>query len=120
MMKRELRILGKIKTDEDAKVAIDTMLASLDNPYSRYMDKAEYNDQNTSLNSKITGIGVNIASVSGKVQIIFLTEQTLDFVLHRLFCGLAEMDTDDIGCLACAFQPDRKRDNGGQNQASAP
>jgi len=30
----------------------------------------------------------------------FLTEQTLDFVLHRLFCGLAEMDTDDIGCLA--------------------
>ena len=29
-----------------------------------------------------------------------LTEQTLDFVLHRLFCGLAEMDTDEIGCLA--------------------
>ena len=30
----------------------------------------------------------------------FLTEHTLDFVLHRLFCGLAEMDTDDIGGLA--------------------
>ena len=30
----------------------------------------------------------------------FLTEQTLDFVLHCLFCGLAEMHTDDIGCLA--------------------
>ena len=30
----------------------------------------------------------------------FLTEQTLDFVLHRFFCGLAEMHTDDIGCLA--------------------
>ena len=30
----------------------------------------------------------------------FLTQQTLDFVLHRLFCGLAEMDTDDIGGLA--------------------
>ena len=30
----------------------------------------------------------------------FLTEQTLDFVLHRLLCGLAEMHTDDIGCLA--------------------
>ena len=30
----------------------------------------------------------------------FLTEQTLDFVLHRLFCGLAEMHTDDIGCLS--------------------
>lgn len=30
----------------------------------------------------------------------FLTEQTLDFVLHRFFCSLAEMHTDDIGCLA--------------------
>ena len=30
----------------------------------------------------------------------FLTEQTLDFVLHCLFCGLAEMHTDDIDCLA--------------------
>ena len=30
----------------------------------------------------------------------FFTEQTLDFVLHRLFCGLAEMHTDDIGGLA--------------------
>ena len=30
----------------------------------------------------------------------FLTKQTLDFVLHRLLGGLAEMDTDDIGGLA--------------------
>ena len=30
----------------------------------------------------------------------FLTEQTLDFVLHRLFGGLAEMDTDDIGSVS--------------------
>ena len=30
----------------------------------------------------------------------FFTEHTLDFVLHRLLGGLAEMDTDDIGGLA--------------------
>ena len=30
----------------------------------------------------------------------FFTKQTLDFVLHCLLCGLAEMHTDDIGCLA--------------------
>jgi len=30
----------------------------------------------------------------------FLTKHTLDFVLHRLLGGLAEMDTDDIGGLA--------------------
>lgn len=67
---------GKIKTDEDVKVAVDTMLASLDDPYSRYMTKSEYSDQNTSINSKITGIGVNISTVSGKVQIINVIDGT--------------------------------------------
>ena len=67
---------GKIKTDDDAKVAIDTMLASLDDPYSRFLTKAEYSDQNTSINSKITGIGVNIASIAGKINIINVIEGT--------------------------------------------
>lgn len=67
---------GKIKTDEDAKVAIDTMLASLDDPYSRYMSKNEYTEQNNSINSKITGIGVNISSISGKINIINVMEGT--------------------------------------------
>ncbi len=67
---------GKIKTDEDAKVAIDSMLASLNDPYSRYMDKFEYNDQNTSIDSKISGIGVNISSIAGKIHIINVIEGT--------------------------------------------
>lgn len=67
---------GKIKNDEDAKVAIDTMLASLNDPYSRYMNKAEYLDQNNSLNSKITGIGVNISSNAGKIHIVNVMEGT--------------------------------------------
>ena len=70
------RYRGKIKTDEDAKVAIQTMIESLDDPYSRYMNKSEYADQNTSINSKITGIGVNIATTSGKVRIINVMEGT--------------------------------------------
>lgn len=67
---------GKIKTDEDAKVAIQTMLESLDDPYSRFMSREEYAEQNSSINSKITGIGVNIATISGKVQIINVMEGT--------------------------------------------
>jgi len=67
---------GKIKTEEDAKVAIESMLASLNDPYSRFMDKAEYNDQNTSINSKISGIGVNISTIAGKVHIINVIEGT--------------------------------------------
>ena len=46
------------------------MLASLNDPYSKYMDKEEYSEQNSSIASKIVGIGVNIASVSGKITII--------------------------------------------------
>mgnify|MGYP007007140600 CR=1 FL=1 len=30
----------------------------------------------------------------------FLTKHTLDFVLHRLLSGFAEMDMDDIGGLS--------------------
>lgn len=67
---------GKIKNDDDAKVAIDTMLASLNDPYSRYMNKAEYLDQNNSLNSKITGIGVNISSNAGRIHIVNVMEGT--------------------------------------------
>lgn len=67
---------GKIKNDDDAKVAIDTMLSSLNDPYSRFMNKTEYNDQNTSISSKICGIGVNITSVAGKIQIVNVIEGT--------------------------------------------
>ncbi len=67
---------GQIKNDDDAKVAIDTMLASLNDPYSRFMNKEEYNDQNTSINSKICGIGVNISSVAGKIHIVNVLDGT--------------------------------------------
>ena len=67
---------GKIKTEADAKVAINTMLASLDDPYSKYMSREEYAEQNSSISSKITGIGVNIATISGKIKIINVVEGT--------------------------------------------
>ena len=67
---------GKINTEDDAKVAINSMLASLDDPYSKYMSKDEYAEQNTSISSKITGIGVNIATISGKIKIINVVDGT--------------------------------------------
>ncbi|MFI3300095.1 MAG: S41 family peptidase [Candidatus Gastranaerophilales bacterium] len=67
---------GQIKTDEDAKLAINTMLASLNDPYSRFMSKKEFNNQNNSINSKITGIGVTISSSSGKIKVINVIENT--------------------------------------------
>jgi carboxyl-terminal processing protease len=70
------RYHGKIKNPDDAKVAIDSMLASLNDPYSKFMSKEEYTDQNNSINSKISGIGVNISAVTGKIRIISVMEGT--------------------------------------------
>ena len=67
---------GKIKTDEDAKVAIDTMIASLDDDYSRYLNKKEYAEQNSSIESKISGIGVNIMSDAGKIVVYSVLDDT--------------------------------------------
>lgn len=67
---------GKIKTDEDANVAINTMLESLDDPYSKYLDKHDYAEQNSSIDSRIYGIGVNIASIAGKTYVVSVIEDT--------------------------------------------
>lgn len=70
---------NKIKTDEDANVAINTMLESLDDPYSRYLNKKDYSSQNDSINSKIMGIGVNISSIGGKTYVVSVIEDTPAF-----------------------------------------
>ena len=67
---------GKIKTEDDAKVAIETMLTSLDDPYSRFLTREEFAEQNSSITSKISGIGVNIINESGKIKIINVIENT--------------------------------------------
>ena len=70
------RYKGQLKTDEDAKVAIDTMLASLDDCYTRFLSKKEYTEQFYSIDSHISGIGVHIMSVAGKVVVYGVIEGT--------------------------------------------
>ena len=67
---------GKIKTPDDAKVAIDTMLASLDDPYSRFLTKEDFAEQNSSITSKFSGIGVNIINDAGKIKVLNVLENT--------------------------------------------
>lgn len=70
------RYQGKINTEEDARVAIDTMIASLNEPYTRFMTKKDFEDLATSITSKIYGIGVNIYSNSGKIEIFNVIPST--------------------------------------------
>lgn len=81
------RYLNKIKDTEDAKIAINSMLQSLDDPYSKFLDEEEFSEQNTHINSRIYGIGVNIASESGKVIIINVVKGT-----PADFAGLKPLD----------------------------
>ncbi len=70
------RYHGKIRTEEDAKVAIDTMIASLNEPYTRFMNKKDFEDLTTSITSKIYGIGVNIYSNAGKIEVFNVIPST--------------------------------------------
>ena len=70
------RYQNKIKTADDVKVATDTMLASLNDPYSRFMTKEEFAKQNNTITSKISGIGVNIINDSGKIKILSVIDDT--------------------------------------------
>ena len=67
---------NKIKTDDDAKVAIDSMIASLDEPYTMFMSKKDFEELATSIKSKIYGIGVNIYTNSGKIEIFNVIPST--------------------------------------------
>lgn len=70
------RYIDKIESEEDAHLAINTMLASLDDPYSRFLNSSEYSEQTTNIDSKIVGIGVNITSISGKIVIVNTVDST--------------------------------------------
>lgn len=89
---------GKIKTDDDARVAIDTMIASLDEPYTRFMPKKDFEDLTTSITSKIYGIGVNIYSNAGKIEIFNVMPATpADFAQLKQGDIITAVNGKDIG-----------------------
>ena len=91
------RYQGKIKTDEDARVAIDTMIASLNEPYTRFMTKKDFEDLATSITSKIYGIGVNIYSNAGKIEIFNVIPSTpADLAQLKQGDIIIEVDGKDI------------------------
>lgn len=67
---------SQIKTDADAKVAIETMLASLNDPYTRYLDIEEFKDENDSIKGSLKGIGIQIGVKDEKLTVIAPIEDT--------------------------------------------
>ncbi|MBQ3819270.1 peptidase S41, partial [bacterium] len=60
----------KIKTNEDAYVAINTMIASLNDPYTKFLDPKEFSEENQSIKGSLKGIGTQIGLREGQLVII--------------------------------------------------
>ena len=52
------KYVKQIKTLDDANVAINSMLASLNDPYTKFLQSKSFSKQKVILDSKITGVGV--------------------------------------------------------------
>lgn len=65
-----------IKTEEDAYVAIETMLASLNDPYTKFLDPKEFAEETSSIKGSLKGIGIQIGLREGKLVIIAPIEDT--------------------------------------------
>ncbi len=65
-----------IKTQQDAYVAIATMLASLNDPYTRFLDPKEFAEETSSIQGSLKGIGIQIAVKDGKLMVIAPLEGT--------------------------------------------
>ncbi len=66
----------KIKTPEDAYVAIDTMVASLNDRYTRFVNPKEFEEEKSLIKGSLYGIGIQIGLRDGKILIISPIEDT--------------------------------------------
>lgn len=66
----------KIKTPEDAYVAIDTMIASLNDRYTRFVNPKEFEEEKSMIKGSLFGIGIQIGLRDGKILIISPIEDT--------------------------------------------
>lgn len=67
---------SKIVTNEDAYVAINTMIASLNDPYTKFLDPKEFAEETSSIKGSLKGIGIQIAVKDGKLTVISPLEDT--------------------------------------------
>ncbi|NLF84156.1 MAG: S41 family peptidase, partial [Candidatus Gastranaerophilales bacterium] len=70
------RYTNQIKNNEDLRIATDTMLASLDDPFTRFLPKDDFDEQHRNIDSKLQGIGVHISEIDGKIVIVSVIEDT--------------------------------------------
>ncbi len=51
---------GKLKTADDAHKAIETMLASLADPYTRFLDRDSFDEEKSQIEAHLFGVGMQL------------------------------------------------------------
>lgn len=76
----EHRYDGKLKTADDAHKAIETMLASLGDPYTRFLDREAFDDEKSQIDAHLFGVGMQLGmNKEHKVVVIAPIEGTPAF-----------------------------------------
>jgi len=70
---------NQLKTDDDAYVAIETMLSSLEDRYTRFLDPEEFAEESRSIKAQLFGIGIQIGNRDDQLLIIAPIEETPAF-----------------------------------------
>jgi len=70
------RFDAQIKDEEDANVAVETMLASLNDRYTRFLDKDEFAEEGRSIKATLYGIGIQIGVRDDKLVVIAPIDDT--------------------------------------------
>ena len=65
-----------IKDEEDAYVAIETMVSSLNDVYTKFLNPKDFKDETESIQGELQGIGVQIGVREGKLLVIAPIEDT--------------------------------------------
>ncbi len=73
----EKRYKGKLETTDDAHKAIETMLASLGDKYTRFLDRDAFEDEKAQIDAHLFGVGIQIGmDKSNRVIVIAPLEDT--------------------------------------------
>ena len=72
----EHRYDNVLKTNEDAYVAIQTMLESLSDKYTRLLTPDKFHEQDIDIEAEISGVGIQIAEKDNKILIVSVLDGT--------------------------------------------
>jgi len=73
----EHRYDGKLKTSDDSHKAVETMLASLGDPYTRFLNRDAFDDEKSQIEARLFGVGMQLGmNKDHKVVVIAPIENT--------------------------------------------